>query len=223
MSWFALARYQAIEYTVDYIYGPRNGDADLFSRPPMLGVLRPSMQGLESMVLTLLDFLPPVLKKSKRIYTYASSDTVFVSNLVRDWRTNGGRIVIGAPQGIAATGKSKLIYDLAICIPDVSRCTYDAAALLRRGLPFACLMETSLLCRIPEKDNWERDEQIASMLPGTARVEAAYTWVIDFCAVDKHIQYCIRKASTPSKRIAHRIPAWWRWQLSLTARSTRRA
>ena len=126
-----------------------------------------------------------------------------MSNLVRDWRTNGGRIVIGAPQGVASTGKSKLIYDLAICIPDVSRCTYDAAALLRRGLPFACLMETSLLCRIPEKDNWERDEQVASMLPGTTRVsfsEAAYTWVIGFCAVDKHIQYCIRKASMPSKR-----------------------
>ena len=52
LAQYKLGRFDDVEWSVRYLQGPRNREADALSRPPFLGPLQPTIQGIVNMIKT---------------------------------------------------------------------------------------------------------------------------------------------------------------------------
>ena len=115
------------------------------SHPPLLGPLKLMVDGVLSMVKAGFDLLPH--SNYSNTYVHADDDTQRFSALVRDQRyVRSGKIINGGLAKVAPSlrrpgANSKSIsYDLAVVCPPVEFGPTVCGDLLRRKLPFVCLV-----------------------------------------------------------------------------------
>ena len=95
MSLFRLAQFDDVEWVVHYLKGKRNIESDALSRPPMLGPLRPAVDGIVQMLRQGMGHLPGDPQQYKTVFVCCDSDNDRVAKAIRDWRGQRGTITKG--------------------------------------------------------------------------------------------------------------------------------
>ena len=178
ISQFLTSQIADVNWTIDYLPGHQNCLADAISRPPFLGVLKPTTVGLHMMVKALLNHLSPAARACKNPWCYAGKDTTRLTHQVQKWRSNTNPI---KKYSHSANNIAELDYDLAIIVPIAETSTTICHNLLKRGKPMACLIPTSLLHRVPQNIDGSYDKLVTTRVAATGRLCFAtgqYIWVI---------------------------------------------
>jgi hypothetical protein len=167
ISTFLSSQVEDVRWTIRYLPGHQNTLSDAISRPPFLGVLKPNTVGLKMMVAALLKHLPPTAVSCKHPWTYAGKDTRRLAHQIQAWRTgtNPVKICSHSAQNIAS-----MKFDLAIIIPVAELAGTVCYNLLKRGLPMACLIPSSLLHRVPQNLDGGYDELVTRRVAKAGKI-----------------------------------------------------
>ena len=179
LSEFLLDSFGDIDYTISYIPGHLNVMADPISRPPFLGPLRPSIAGVIVLTDALLSHLPKGARQCKRPWVSAGRDTKEVARIIQRWRAAKNPIKVFSP---SLKNISSQPYDLAVVIPTAERAGPTCYNLLLKDDTFACLVPSSLVHRIAQRENGSYDPVIQEKVqksPKLAFSQAEYTWILN--------------------------------------------
>lgn len=191
ISFFDLLDFQDIDFRIDYISGPRNVVADALSRGPFLGPLCPGVRGLLHMTKTLLRQLGDTHRAATKIFIAADIDTAAVAGLVKDWRHQKAKAPTrGTLSQFRNEGKPNPDFDFAIIVPPIETCARDCAILFKTGKPFAAMIPTTLMCRIPETNDRTIDRDVQERLLKCGRIVFSadeYCIIVGNSTFAKHI------------------------------------
>jgi transposase InsO family protein len=111
-------------------------------------------------------------------------------------------------------------FDFAVIAPIVERSTYACANLFRSGKPFACLMHTTLIHRVPQLPDGTVDQEVRKRLDRAGKLvfsDAEMTWIIgnSDCTVHrcyhakahKFVAYGQQEAAQESRHLPRRVIA----------------
>ena len=192
-SHYILADFDSVEWAVYYLEGPRNVLADSMSRPPMLGELAPAQEGIIFMLDKALELIPSDLKQTIRnVYVHADSDTDRILRHIRGWRPSQGKTFSGGPPTYCPSFRkngyvpqNKPIPHLLIAFPEVVNGPAMCADFIRSGVPFICMVESTLLDhigRVQAADgDYSTDHTVVHDFAATSRLmfsHAGYTVVV---------------------------------------------
>ena len=178
ISTFLTSQIADVDWRIFYLPGHLNTLADAVSRPPFLGPLRPSTAGLHEMVKTLLGHLPATKKDCKHPHVYAGKDTARLARQLQAWRTGRNPIkkFSCSPSNVAAQ-----TWDLSIVVPIAETAGTIAHRMLKKGLPVACLLPTSLLHRVSQNMDGTYDKLVTQRVANSGKIcfaSGEYMWLI---------------------------------------------
>lgn len=165
-----------LDYRVEYISGTKNPTADALSRWPVISHNVPTEEGLDAMLMALLDTLSGEFKDSASMWLWMERDTAILARTVQVWRTNRTSLVKTAPKPSSMSAQ----WEVAIIAPSAERAPVVCAQLFGTGRPFACLVPSELVSWIPSAgSNKDELKTGVSHARKMAFLAAGFTWIIN--------------------------------------------
>ena len=189
VSQFIIDTLSVIDYNMNYIKGPKNVPADTLSRFPLLGPARLRQAGIKEAVDILLAALVETDVNLHKIWFHAGKSTKHLAADVYDWRLKMNKLQGGKPEkrqqcymdNFSEANVKRIKYTMGIWAPNADKITAQCLEAYRKGTPFACLVPSDLVHRIPFDEQGNLDKDVKDMIDKSfliALLDPGLTWVI---------------------------------------------
>ena len=169
-----------LEFKLVYVKGPENIVADALSRFPFVKYGTSTFLGLMNMFSALLKVLGSPVKSSKRVWVWASRDTIEAARLVQSWRNPSNALITKAPKSAGSA------WDHALLAPPPDTASLLCADLFATGKPFACLVPSDLVNWIAVGRSRVADSALQAKVDSAAKIsflDSGMTWLVEGCSV----------------------------------------
>ena len=129
------------DYEVRHKPGYKMTVPDTLSRYPMIGPRTMTRIGIRNAVDLLLSALPEAAKQIRKLWVWASQDTVEIARMVQDFKLGREKIYTRAPKESLANAA----WEMAILAPRTNKATKVAREVLLSGRPACILIGTRAL------------------------------------------------------------------------------
>ena len=193
VSQFILDNLSSLDYTITYRPGGKLVEADAVSRFPCIGPKTLATDGVIEAFNILLDALPRDWTTKGKVWVYAQSETAIIQQEVRQWmsilpKTNPARKVpiMDSPTADKITSFD---YSLGLWVPEADKVKMVVNKALDRKRPFACLVPSCLVHRIPEGPEHQKTITTAKKI---VFLQPEMTWIIyKIDSISDHQVYAI--------------------------------
>ena len=211
VSQFIVDTLSVIDYNMNYIKGPVNVPADTLSRFPLLGPAKLRQSGIKEAVDILLAALMETDVDTHKVWFHAGKSTQHLVTDVYDWRHKVNELQGNEPlkrqqcymDNFSAANVKKIKYTMGIWAPNADKITAQCMEAYRKGTPFACLVPSDLVHRIPYDESGDLDKDVERKINNSFLItllSPGLTWVIHGIDFSK-IKQPIRRVHQSSSRV----------------------
>ena len=211
VSQFIVDTLSVIDYNMNYIKGPINVPADTLSRFPLLGPAKLRQSGIKEAVDILLAALMQTDVDTHKVWFHAGKSTQHLVTDVYDWRHKVNELQGNEPlkrqqcymDNFSAAKVKKIKYTMGIWAPNADKITAQCMEAYRKGTPFACLVPSDLVHRIPYDESGDLDKDVEKKINNSFLItllSPGLTWVIHGIDFSK-IKQPIRRVHQSSSRV----------------------
>ena len=176
-----------LDYTVEYIDGAKNVLADALTRFPLIAHQVPTLEGLDAMLLTIMETLGSKWRCAQTLWIWFDRDTSTLARQVQAWRQPTNPLIKLSPSDRALRAE----WDVALMAPAAELAPVVCAQLFSVGKPFACLVPNELVSWIPVSVNQGGDQDVKAKLDATRKITflaAGFTWVVHGESKGEHLE-----------------------------------
>ncbi len=187
---------------MNYIKGPENDPADALSRFPLLGPTKLRQSGIKEAVDIILSALVETKVDVHKIWLHAGKDTKHLAADVYDWRYKVNKLQGKEPvkrqqcymDNFSSANIKKIKYTMGIWAPNADKITLQCMEAFRKDTPFACLVPSDLVHKIPYDERGDLDKDVQRKVNDSffiSLLTPGLTWVvhgIDFSMVKQPIR-----------------------------------
>ena len=170
VSQFVIDNLSIIDYEIRYIKGEENVVADALSRFPMLGPRTLDISGVTNALHIIMSGLTTTNVNLNRLWFNAQKDTSYLIQHIHEWIEH-----INSPKNkcdhdytnhqcymdnITERNIQNLKYSMAILIPPADNITNLCKAIIKKKIPFACLIPNTLIHQISQNNDGTYDKNI---------------------------------------------------------------
>ena len=189
VSQFIIDTLSVIDYNMNYIKGSENVPADTLSRFPLLGPAKLSRTGIKEATDILLSALVETDVNTHKIWFHTGKSTKHLVADVYDWRYKVNELQGNEPvkrqqcymDNFSAANIKRLKYTMGIWAPNADKITLQCMEAFKKDTPFACLVPSDLVNRIPYDEKGTLDKDVKRKLEDAFMItllDPALTWVV---------------------------------------------
>jgi len=189
VSQFIVDTLSVIDYNMNYIKGPENIPADTLSRFPLLGPSKLRRSGIKEATDILLSALVETDVNVHKVWFHAGKATPHLVADVYDWRYKVNEMQDKEPvkrqqcymDNFSSANIKKVKYTMGIWAPNADKITSQCMEAFRKDTPFACLVPSDLVHRIPYDEKGNLDEEIERKVNNAFLISLLspnLTWVV---------------------------------------------
>ena len=189
VSQFIIETLSVIDYNMNYIKGPDNVSADTLSRFPLLGPAKLRRSGIKEATDILLSALVETDVNLHKIWFHAGKSTPHLVADVYDWRYKVNDMQNKEPakrqqcymDNFSSANINRIKYTMGIWAPNADKITAQCMDAFKKDTPFACLVPSDLVHRIPYDEQGKLDKDVESKVNNAFLItllSPGLTWVV---------------------------------------------